>query len=520
MQEMTGGEALVRTLLGSGISVCFANPGTSEMSFVAALDAHPDMRCILCLFEGGVTGAADGYARMTGEPAVTLLHLGPGYGNGWANLHNARKGHAPMVNVVGDHAGYHLKYDAPLQADLEGVVRSVSAWTRRIGTAEDVSRDTAAAIRAARSAGGQLTTLILPADVAWSDVGAAALEVAAAPPRPHRPDVARIEAAARALEAPGAALLLGAPALYGDLADLAGRISARTGCRLIAPLFAPRIARGAGAVDLQQMLYPIDENTAFLADVSRLVCLGEHPPVSFFAYPGRASTPQAPDCIVDELCFSDWDVGWSLRTLARAAGVEGTEPVARIALDLPSAPEAGPLTPDAVGRLLARHLPEGAIVVNEAVTAGFGIWPHVDHARAHDRINNTGGSIGQCLPNALGAAVACPDRPVIAVSGDGSAMYQLQSLWTAARESLDITVIILANRGYQILHRELAALGIADPGRNARRMFDIEEPELDWVALARGHGVRATRAATCDGFDEALADALGTRGPCLIEAVL
>ena len=507
--QVNGAEVLVETMLASGIGVCFANPGTSEMNFVAALDSHPEMRCVLCLFEGGATGAADGYARMSGEIAATLLHLGPGFANGWSNLHNARKGRSGIFNVVGDHATHHLKYDAPLQADLAGIVASVSHWARRADAAT-VAEDGAAAIRAARSSGGQIATLILPADAAWSETQAEPITARPAA-RLHRPDADRIEAAAAQLASDGAALLLGGRALYGDIAETAGRIAARTGCRLLAPFFASRIARGAGAVAIEQMPYMIDDNTAFLHDVARLVCVGEAAPVTFFAYPGRPSTPDPAGCSIDMLCHGDWDVAGTIEALAQAVGVDGSEVIARIEQDLPEN-VTGLLTADALGRTLARHIPEGAILVNEALTAGTGIWQHVDKARAHDRINNTGGSIGQCLPNAVGAAVACPDRPVFAVSGDGSAMYQLQSLWTAAREELDMTTIIIANGGYQILYRELAALGVLDPGRNARRMFDIAAPSLDWVALGKGHGVPGVRAATAEAFAEALASGRRDQG--------
>ena len=330
--------------------------------------------------------------------AATLLHLGPGFGNGWANLHNARKGGSGIVNVVGDHASHHLKYDAPLQADLEGVVGSVSTWTRRVDDASMVALDGAAAIRAARSGGGRIATLILPADAAWSETTGAPVR-AAAPPPLHRPDVDRVRAAATALAEPGAALLVSGPALHGEGAELAGRIAVRTGCRLIAPFFAPRIARGAGAVRLEELRYPIDQNMAFLKGLQRIVCVGEAPPVTFFAYPGRPSTPEPAGCAIDRLCHPDWDVGWTLAEIGRCAGVDGSETVPRIALELPEA-GTGALDADAVGRVLARHLPEGAIVVNEALTAGSGIWAHVDAARHHDRINNTGGSIGQGLPNA------------------------------------------------------------------------------------------------------------------------
>ncbi len=513
---MNGAETLVETMLASGVNVCFANPGTSEMHFVAALDTHPDMRCILCLFEGGVTGAADGFARMSGNVAGTLLHLGPGFANGWANMHNARKGYSGMVNVVGDHASYHLEHDAPLQSDLAGVAGSVSHWTVRAEEADQVAPLGAEAIRRARD--GQIATLILPTDSAWSETETPPV-TAAPPPAKHMPEAARIAAAAEALKAPDTALLVGGPALYGPLAELAARIATRSGARLIAPFFAPRIEKGEGAVRFDQMLYVADLNAEFLKDFKRIVCMGEAPPVNFFAYPGKPSTPEPPGCSIDKLCLPDWNIPGTLEALAKALGVDGSEDIPRIALDLPDL-EPGPLTAAGIGRALARATPEGAIMVNEAVTAGFDLWPFVDRAARHDRTNNTGGSIGQCLPSALGCAVACPDRPVFAVSGDGSAMYQIQTLWTAARERLNITYLIISNRGYQILHRELEAQGSPPPGRNARAMFDIEDPSLDWPALAQGHGVPATRAETEQDLAAALEQAAATNGPFLIEAVI
>jgi acetolactate synthase-1/2/3 large subunit len=499
---MNGATTLVKTMLASGVDTCFANPGTSEMHFVAALDSNPDMRCVLCLFEGGATGAADGYARMTGNVASTLLHLGPGFGNGWANLHNARK---------------DLRHEAPLKGDLEGVARSVSHWTRISPDAASVAADGAAAIRAARSNGGQIATLILPADTAWSATEGAAK--AAPPPPPHRPSSERVEAAARRLVRPGAALLVSGPALFGPLAETAGRIAARTGCRLIAPFFAPRIRRGAGSIHFEQMKYAGDQNAELLDGLTDIVLVGEIPPVNFFAYPGKPGTPEPAGCAIDRLCDKGWDVAWTLEALAGAAGVEGGEEVAHHTLALPDVP-AGPLTPESVGMALARHLPEDAIAINEAVTASAAIWPQTVSARPHDRINTTGGSIGQCLPAAVGAAVACPDRRVVAVSGDGSAMYTIQALWTMAREGLDVTILILANRGYRILRGELANLGVERYGRNASRMFDIEQPELDFVALAKGHGVPGEQVTTAEALSDALARSFLASGPALIEVVL
>ncbi len=514
---MNGADTLVKTLLASGVDTCFANPGTSEMHFVAALDAHPDMRCILCLFEGGVTGAADGYFRMKGDVSATLLHLGPGFGNGWANLHNAAKAGSGIVNVVGDHADYHLKHDAPLKGDLEGVARSTSGWIRTAQDASTVATDGAAAIRAARTGGGAVATLILPADSAWDPADAPC--TAAAPPASHRPDEDRIVAAAEALNAPGAALLVSGPGLFGEGAEIAGRIAARTGCRLIAPLFCARIPQGEGAVAIEQMPYAPDDNRGFLAATRHIVSVGAVPPVNFFAYPGKPSTPEAAGCTIDRLCYPDWDVLGTLQALSVAAGVTGDEEIARLPRTRPEAPK-GPLTAEGIGAGLSLSLPDNAIVTNEAVTAGFGIWPQLATAAPHDRLNNAGGSIGQCLPNAVGAAAACPDRPVFAVTGDGSAMYTIQSLWTMARERQNVTTVVIANRGYQILRLELDNVGATGYGRNAARMFDIEDPTLDFVSLAKGHGVPGMRVTTGEALMEALETANAADGPFLIEAVI
>ncbi len=513
---MNGAVTLVETMLASDVTVCFANPGTSEMHFVAALDSHPDMRCILCLFEGGVSGAAFGYARMSGNVAGTLLHLGPGFANAWSNMHNARKGRSGMVNVVGDHAGYHLKYEAPLQSDLDGVAGSVSHWVGRAEEPDAVAALGAEAIRRARD--GEIATLVLPADSAWGESNAQPIK-AAPPPAKHMPEAARIVAAAQALKESGTALLVGGNGLYGDDAVRAGQIAAQTGARLLAPFFAPRIEMGEGAIRFEQMFYPADLNAEFLADLKRIICVGEAPPVNFFAYPGKPSTPDPAGCAIDLLCHPDWDVEGTLAALAAELNIYETQEPPK--LEKSVAPlQDGTLTAEGIGRALANTLPEGTIVVNEAVTAGFGIWPAVNQAAPHTRLNNTGGSIGQCLPAALGAAVACPDRPVFAVSGDGSAMYQLQTLWTMARERLDVTTVIIANRGYQILHNELAAQGAPPAGRNARAMFDIEDPLLDWVALAAGHGVPGTRVDNEKGLADALKTAAETNGPFLIEAVI
>ncbi|MEL7100258.1 MAG: acetolactate synthase large subunit [Pseudomonadota bacterium] len=515
---MNGAASLVKTFLSAGVDTIFANPGTSEMHFVAALDSHPEMKCVLCLFEGGTTGAADCYFRMKRDVAGTLLHLAPGLGNAFANLHNARKAHSGMVNVVGDHATHHLRYESPLKGDVAGLSQTLSHWTFASGDAAMVGADGAAAVRAARGGNGQIATLILPANTAWDEGGVPVLEHAA-PPALHRPSDAAIEAAAAQLRTEGAALMIGGPALFGPLRDLAGQIAAATGARLMADTLIPRLAKGAGTTRVQQLIYAVTPKMAQMAALTSITLVGCDRPVAFFAYPGKPSTPEPAGCPVSQLTAPQDDIAWTLHALADAVGVSaGTEP-ARMPLDLPALPD-GALTLEKVGQTLAALMPEGAILCNEAVSSGPKILPPLATARPHETLGGTGGAIGWSLPGAVGAAIACPDRKVIAVTGDGSAMYTLQSLWTMAREGLDVTVIVLANRGYQILRDELTNVGVNSYGQNARAMFDVENPTLDWVALGQGHGVPGTRVETAEGFARALEGGLASGGPSLIEVVV
>ncbi len=513
---MNGAETLVKTLIASGVDTCFANPGTSEMHFVAALDSHPEMRCILCLFEGGTSGAADGYYRMSGRVAATLLHLAPGFGNAFANLHNARKAQSGIVNVMGDHASWHLRYESPLKGDTVGISQAVSHWTRVSADATQVASDGAAAVQTARSKNGQIATLILPANTAWeAAVGPA---VAAAPPALRRPSPDDIAAAANALLQPGAVLMLDGAAIYTDLGLVGARIAQKTGCRLLAPFFTARTRRGAGSLRLARMAYEVDANVALMADMPVLVLCGAPRPTAFFAYPGKPSLPEAPGCLVIELCPIDMDYAWALHALCAAVGAqdEVLPEAAFHLLNLPPLP-TGAMSLEKVGQAIAALMPENTIVVNESITSGQPLAAATVGARGHDWLITMGGAIGAGLPTAVGAAVACPDRKVLVLSGDGSAMYTLQSLWTMAREGLDICVVIFANNVYKILHGELANVGVTHVGRNAVRMFDMVDPTLDWVALAKGHGVAAAWAGTADEFVTAFAQAMAKPGPFLIE---
>ncbi len=515
---MNGAQSLVKTLLAGGLKVCFANPGTSEMHFVAALDGHPNMRCVLCLFEGGATGAADGYFRMTGDIAATLLHLAPGFGNGFANLHTARKAGSGVLTIVGDHATHHMAYESPLKGDISALSRAIAHWTHVSPDAARVAGDGAQAMTAARSHNGQLATLVLPADTAWSAAHAPVEPVLALALALIRPDLARIEAAAHTLQLPNAALMVDGQTLHGDLGPLAARIAKKTGARLIAPYLASRIRRGAGAVAFERLAYGVDDNAAVVKNVRHMVLVGANRPTNFFAYPDKPSLPEAPGTAVHDLCSRTMDVGYTLAALADFLGVTANDQFNRLPLSLPDLP-TGPMDLALIGQALAHLLPEEAIVVDESITMARFLLPPTQQARTHDWLHTTGGAIGFGLPNAVGAAIACPNRPVFVLTGDGSAMYTLQSLWTMARENLHVITIVFANRGYQILRGELANVGVTKVGRNALRMLDVDAPLLDWVKLSEGHGVPASRVTDVDGFVAAMRAAMAKSGPHLIEVV-
>lgn len=514
---MNGAESLARTLLANDVDVCFANPGTSEMHFVAALDRVRDIRCVLGLFEGVVTGAADGYARIAGRPAATLLHLGPGYANGAANLHDAWRARSPIVNVVGDHATYHRAHDPPLASDIEGLARVHSAWVRTSQRAAEIGVDAAAAVAAARTPPGSIATLILPADTAWSEGGAIGPRATVSAPRAVADEA--VERAATLLRAGGpVALLLDGRALRSDALDRAGRIAAATGASLFAPTLFARAERGAGRVPVQRIPYEIDLASALLAPYRALILAGAGPPVAFFAYPGKPSFASAPDAAVHVLAAPDEDVAGALDALVDALGAGGTVPVCaqRRRRDVPS----GAITLEGLAETIAAAIPEDAIVVDEAITTGRNFAEATADAAPHDWLGNPGGSIGFALPVSAGAAIAAPGRRVLCLESDGSGMYTPQALWTMARERLDVTVLVFANRAYRILQGELIRVGATAPGQRARDMLEIGRPDVQWTSLAQSMGVPARSVATLDDLGAALREQLATAGPSLIEVVL
>jgi len=514
---MNGAQSLLETFVAAGIDVCFTNPGTSEMHFVAALDKQPGMRAVLGLFEGVVTGAADGYARMAGKPASTLLHLGPGLANGLANLHNARRARSPIVNVVGEHATYHRALDAPLASDIEGFASPVSAWIRVSETAGAVAGDAAAAVQAAQMPPGQIATLILPADSAWNEASGGASPLPRPDPAPADPNA--VEAAITALRSgEPCVVLLGGHAVAEEPLRLASRIGRHTGARVVGDTFLARIGRGAGRVDLPRLPYFAEQAEEALAGVKHLILVDTKAPVSFFAYPDQASELTPAGCQVHTLVHPGEAIVEALAAVVEGVGASGVEPV--LTEHAPPRLPTGELNAETIGQSVGALLPEHAILVNEAVTSGFALPGMTARAAPHDWLELTGGAIGLGLPAAVGAAVACPDRRVLALQADGSAMYTIQSLWTMARENLDVTVVLFANRKYAILQVEFMRVGAENPGPKAMDMLDLSRPDLDFVHLAKGMGVPAVRATDARSFNDALADSFATPGPYLIETVL
>jgi len=517
MESMNGAESLVRTLLNCGVDTCFANPGTSEMHFVAALDKVPGMRCVLGLFEGGVTGAADGYGRILGRPAATLLHLGPGLANGLANLHNAKRAASPVVNIVGEHASFHLRYDAPLTSDIEGVARPMSHWVRTSLDAGSVAMDGAAAVAEARTAPGRIATLILPADTAWNPAsGIASLPPIATPRRIDEKAIA--QAAETLMSGARCLLLLGGDGLTEANMRRAGAVAARTGTGLMTTTYTRNAARGAGRISAQRLPYPVAQALKALQPYQRILLAGAPPPVSFFGYPNSPSELQPPGCELIQLVAPDEDIADALARLMESVGAKESDAVLQ-PLARPVAP-SGAITPESLGQALAAALPDDAIVVDEAITTGRGFFAAMTGAAPHSWLSNLGGAIGFGPPVGTGAAIAAPGRKVFCLEGDGCFMYTLQSLWTQARENLDVTTIVFANRGYNILKGELAMVGAGNPGRRALDMLEIGRPDLDIAGLAKAMGVPARKAFTMDDVNAALRAAVASEGPKLIEVVI
>jgi acetolactate synthase I/II/III large subunit len=510
---MNGAESLIRTLIDAGLDVCFANPGTTEMPIVRALDEIGGMRPILCLFEGVCTGAADGYARMADKPGLTLLHLGPGFANGIAYLHDARRARSQIINLIGDHATWHLAADAPLTTDIESLARPVSAWVRRSNSAADLAGDAADAIAAA--SGGKIATLIVPHDYQLAPAdGVAAARLVPVPPAVSSE---AIDQAARILGSE-AVLFLGGRALSERGLKAAARIASASGCKLMCETFPTRWERGAGTPIVERLPYFPEQAIAALSHFKSVVLAGARPPVAFFGYSGLPSFLIPPELETITLATPDDDIASALEALSDQLGAPA-DLVVNSDITIPPHP-VGKLNPETFSIAVAALLPENAIVMEEGNTSTGPFCAYSQSAPRHSYLTQPGGAIGLGLPCATGAAIACPDRPVITLQADGSGMYTLQSLWTQARERLNVKTIICSNRSYRILTIELLRAGVKELGDNAQRLTNLTDPAIDWVQLAQGLGVPAARAETAEDLTSELERALSEQGPRLIEAVL
>lgn len=513
---MNGAHALLDSLVKAGVEICFANPGTSEMHLVTAIGKTDAVRPVLCLFEGVVTGAADGYARMREKPAITLLHLGPGYANGMANLHNARKGFTPVVNIVGDHAVWHHQYDAPLTSDVPGHARLHSHWVRVSESSEDLALAGAEAVQAAQAGWGKIATLIVPANHAWEPAEESYDRLQ--PEAPATVPAAVIDRVAKALgNGKRTAIVLGAYAMTDPALSAAGRIAEASGATLLCETFPRRLERGAGRVILQRIPYFAEQAIEFLKEFEQMILIGATQPVAFFAYPGVASLLAQESCEMITLAGVDDDV--AAATLAVAERINAPTTFARQPRVVPEI-GTGELTPGAIGDVISALLPDNAIVSDEGITCGLDLFLRTQGAAVHDWLAITGGSIGQGLPLSLGASIACPDRKVVAFQADGSAMYTVQALWSMAREQTDITVVLLNNSSYAILNVELERLKTDEPTAKTLSMLDLSNPVINWVKIAESMDVPATRADTVSEFAAQFRAAMASTGPRLIEVMV
>jgi acetolactate synthase-1/2/3 large subunit len=513
---MNGAEALLTTARDAGMDVCFANPGTTEMPLVAALDSVRGIRPVLGLFEGVCTGAADGFGRMAGRPAMTLLHLGPGLANGLANLHNARRAHTPVVNVVGDHTTWHRACDSPLTSDIAALAASVG-WAQTSTDVKAVGTDVARALSAAAAPPGQVATLIVPADLQAAPGATPA--PTPSPPAAPAPDSSRVTAAVGVLRrGKSSALYLGGPACRRHALQHVARIADATGCRVLVETFPARMERGAGTPRIERFGYFPEQIPDLLEGVDQVVLVGAPDPVAMFGWPGAASRMLPEHVAVVTLAHVDENVVDALAAVADAFAKPAR--IATIAAFAPPTVPSGALDSYSLAAAIAATLPEHAVVVDEGATSSVPLYPALESAAPHSWLTLAGGAIGQGLPCATGAAIACPDRRVVSFQADGSGLYTMQALWTQARESLDVTTIVCANRAYRILQIELQRAGLPDTGRAARGLTDLGSPTIDWVDLAAGMGVPGTRAEDTETLVRALERAYAEPGPHLIEAVV
>lgn len=518
---MNGAQALFKALVQAGLDTCFANPGTSEMQLVYEIGLTPGVRAVLCLQENTVTGAADGYARMKGKPAFTLLHVGSGFANGIANLHNAGRANTAMVNIVGANATYHqprFPEHELINGRIIDLARTVSHWAHEARSASDLAVLGGLATRYAQLGSGKICTVVAPTNCHWDPAMAPAGLPASIETLKVSPET--IDQVASALsDGKKTGMVLGSSLLHGSGLELAGRIAAKTGVTLFGETFPSRLARGEGRVPVKLIPYLLEMALNDLANYERLILAGALSPVATFAYRDKPVLKIPETCQVITLATVDHDLLAALGDLTEAVNAP-TKP-AQLMTRSEALPPTGVLTAEAIGKSLCALMPENSILVDEGATNGQAIFNLTEGARAHDYLSAVcGGAIGGGLPLALGASVACPDRKTIALQADGSGMYTVQALWSMARENADVIVIVLRNDDYAILEVELARVREGEANSRMQSMMNLKNPSLDWVKIAEGLGVPAVSATTAEEFYRLLESALRKKGPYLIEARL
>ena len=514
-----GATVLLRALQAGGADICFANPGTTELTIVAALAEVPEIRPVLCLFEGVCTGAADGYARISGKIPLTLLHLGPGFANGIANLHNARRAHSKIVTIIGDHATWHLEHDAPLTSDIESLARPVAVDVVRIHSSDSIAEGAVRALTSTSSGSGGPATIIVPTDVMDASTTDSLRVSAFHPGRTEPVTSTAIEKAAAACRGgKEVILLLGGDALAIEGQSAAAAIATATRARLVMEPYPAVVTLGGDLPRIERQAYFPDDVIRQFGEAT-VILAGARRPISYFGYEDYPSVLVPEDRLV-VLSRPGEDGVSALKALADQLGA--TQPCNERPESGHAAPldASAPLTPNAIVEELLVQLPEDSVISLEGSTLGGPWLREAYRARRHRVMTNTGGAIGQGLPCALGAAFGAPGSRVIALQSDGSAHYTVQALWTMAREKLPVTIILAANHRYGILQTELkrADTPLDDPA--VASLTRLDDPRTDWTALAAGYGVAAVRATTVAEFREGLMRALSADGPLLIQAEL
>ena len=511
---MNGAEVLTATLTQGGVDTVFMNPGTTELDLVDTFTSVPGMRCVLTLFEGVASGAADGFGRIAGYPAATLLHLGPGLANAAANFHNARRARTPVISIVGEHTRAHQPLDPPLASDIAGIAKTHSKFVEAITSSDQICTAVATALATATTAPKGVATLLFPADLAWEPSRQSGEHLAAS--RSWTPDTEALKRAATALVRPGAVIFAGGDALRKPALNELAKLCSR-GAQIFAETFPAVHERGGNLPRISRLPYLPEQAIALLERATALILIGAPQPISFFGYRGTPSILTPSGCEIIEVVPPGFPCLGAIEALAEEAGL--SDPY------LPPVPTEPMLQAqqshlDAVGlaSAIASSIESGTIVVDEANTGGVALQGPTSDSPEHIWLTVPGGSIGEGIPLAIGAALAEPNSRVLALVADGSSLYTIQGLWTIARERLPVTVVILNNLRYAILQYEASRRSPVT--EELRKLTSLDSPAINYRKLAEGFGIKADVAHTPFELLQQLHGAALRPEPVLIEAEL